>query len=103
MASYTAKYKDTSPWKTTTVSQGYLDFLNIRPIPADGDDYLYTIESQYTYRPDLLSYDLYRTPKLWWVFMQRNLDRIQDPIYDFIPGLQIYIPKGDELKKSLGL
>lgn len=103
MAVYTANYKDTSPWKLTPIAQNYLGFLEIRPIPADGDDFLYTLESQYTYRPDLLSYDLYRTPKLWWVFMQRNLDRIQDPIYDFVPGLQIYIPKGDQLIKSLGL
>jgi Base plate wedge protein 53 len=103
MSSYVAKYKDTSPWKTTPKVQNYLGFLDIRPIPADGDDFLYTVESQYTHRPDLLAYDLYKTPKLWWVFMQRNLDKIQDPIYDFIPGLQIYIPKGDQLVKTLGL
>lgn len=103
MASYTATYKDTSPWKDTPKVQNYLDFLKIRPIPADGDDYLYTIEPQYNHRPDLLAYDLYKTPKLWWVFMQRNLDRIQDPIYDFIPGLQIYIPKGESLTRALGM
>ena len=61
-------------------------------------DFLYAIESQYTYRPDLLAYDLYGTPQLWWVFVQRNLDVLQDPIFDFVPGKQIYIPKNSSLK-----
>ena len=98
-----ASYKDTSPWKDTPIVENYLSFLKIRTIPSDLDDFLYTIESQYAYRPDLLSYDLYKTPKLWWVFVQRNLDILQDPIYDFVPGTQIYIPKGDNLFKFLGL
>lgn len=98
-----ATYKDTSPWKDTSINEGYLDFLKIRTIPADMDDFLYTIESQYAHRPDLLAFDLYKTPKLWWVFAQRNLDVIQDPIYDFRPGTQIYIPKGNNLFKFLGL
>jgi hypothetical protein len=98
-----AVYKNTSPWMETTVNNGYLDFLKIRPIPAEPDDFLYTIEAQYSRRPDLLSFDLYKTSKLWWVFTQRNLNILQDPIYDFIPGVQIYIPKGTNLSKYLGL
>ena len=70
---------------------------------AEPDDYLYTIEPQYTHRPDLLAYDLYQDHKLWWVFIQRNLDVLQDPIFDFRAGTKIYIPKGDSLKKALGI
>ena len=77
--------------------------MSIRPVSADVDDFLYTIEPQYTYRPDLLAYDLYGEQNLWWVFMQRNLDVKQDPILDFVPGAQIYIPKGSSLKIVLGL
>jgi hypothetical protein len=51
----------------------------------------------------LLAYDLYGTPNLWWVFMQRNLDVIQDPILDFVPGTQIYLCKNNELTTALGL
>lgn len=98
-----AKYKNTSPWSTTPVVQNYLSILKIRPVSSESDDYLYTIEPQYTHRPDLLAFDLYGDSKLWWVFTQRNLDTIQDPIYDFVPGVQIYIPKSDSLKKVLGL
>jgi hypothetical protein len=98
-----AIYNNTSPWAETPVVENYLSFLTIRPVPAEPDDFLYTIESQYTHRPDLLAYDLYKTSKLWWVFTQRNLDVLQDPIYDFIPGVQIYIPKGISLTKLMGL
>jgi hypothetical protein len=95
-------YDKNSPWFRTEISRDYLDILSIRPVSAEVDDFLYTLESQYTYRPDLLSYDLYQTPKLWWVFMQRNLDVIQDPIFDFVPGIQIYLPKAASLEEVLG-
>jgi hypothetical protein len=98
-----ATYKNTSPWKDTLIKNNYLGILRIRTVPAESDDYLYTIEPQYNFRPDLLAYDLYKEPKLWWVFMQRNLDTLQDPIYDFVAGTKIYIPKGDSLNKLLGL
>lgn len=98
-----AVYTNTSPWFKTPTKQNYLDILVIRPVAAQVDDYLYTIESQYTFRPDLLAFDLYGQAALWWVFIQRNLDVLQDPIFDFVPGTQIYIPKGSGLNNILGL
>ncbi len=96
-------YKNTSPWYITPVKQNYLDILKIRAVSAETDDYLYTIETQYTHRPDLLAYDLYGDANLWWVFIQRNLNVLEDPIFDFVPGKKIYIPKGSKLKTALGL
>lgn len=98
-----AKYRNTSPWFKTTTTQNYLDLLVIRPVASYPSDYLYTIESQYRYRPDLLAFDLYNDAALWWVFVQRNLDVIQDPIFDFEPGTQIYIPQLSKLRSSLGI
>jgi hypothetical protein len=98
-----ARYTNSSPWYTTPINNRYLGVLTIRPVAAGADDFLYTIEPQYTYRPDLLAYDLYGEASLWWVFIQRNLDVLQDPILDFIPGTQIYIPKGSSLNTVLGL
>ena len=98
-----AKYSSTSPWYKTLITNNYLNLLTIRPVSAETDDYLYTIESQYAYRPDLLAFDLYGTSSLWWVFTQRNLNVIQDPILDFIPGKQIYICKKNSLFIALGL
>lgn len=98
----TATYGKHSPWANTTISNGYLGILKIRPVAAEIADYLYTIEPQYTNRPDLLAFDLYGDAALWWVFTQRNLNVIQDPIYDFVPGVQIYIPQYSKLRTSLG-
>ncbi len=97
-----AKYKTTSPYYRTKQNKLYLELLTIRPVPAETDDFLYTIENQYENRPDLLAYDLYGTPKLWWVFVQRNMDVIKDPIFDFVPGTKIYIPKKTNLERYLG-
>ena len=98
-----ATYSNTSPWFNTPLTKNYLDVLAIRPVSAEPDDFLYAIESQYTYRPDLLAYDLYGDAKLWWVFIQRNLDVLQDPILDFVPGRKIYVCKKSSLTTVLGL
>ena len=81
-------YGSSSPWFNTPDSQSgeYLDLMRIRTIPASPDDVLYEIEPQYNYRPDLLAYDMYGSPKLWWVFAQRNMDTTKDPIYDLKVG-----------------
>jgi hypothetical protein len=98
-----ATYCNASPWATTSQNSLYLNLLDIRPVPAENDDYRYVIENQYRHRPDLLAYDLYGEVKLWWVFMQRNMNVIKDPIYDFVPGTVIYLPKKSNLEKFLGV
>jgi hypothetical protein len=99
-----AKYSKSSPWaETTTIAGPYLDRLKIRSIPAEDDDFLYTVEPQYTYRPDLLAHDIYGSSKLWWVFAQRNMDIIKDPVFDMVPGTQIFLPKSSSLRQQLGI
>ena len=96
-------YKITSPWHDTAMANGYLGNFNIRPVSAEPDDIPYTIDPHYNYRPDLLSQDLYGTPKLWWVFAMRNPEVIKDPIYDLVAGIKIYIPQRSQLFKDLGV
>ena len=97
-------YANTSPYyKTQVVNGQYLDLLQIRPVPAEPDDVLYVIEVQYTHRPDLLAFDMYGDKNLWWVFSQRNIEKLKDPIYDFEAGTEIFVPKGPDLKRLLGL
>jgi hypothetical protein len=98
-----SNYTNTSPWYLTQTKQDYLDVLAIRPVSAEVDDFYYTIESQYAFRPDLLAFDLYGESNLWWVFIQRNLNVLQDPVFDFVPGKKIYIPKKSSLFNVLGL
>jgi hypothetical protein len=99
----TASYSTVSPWNKTPMTETYLDIWVPRAIPAEPDDYDYLIQPQYSYRPDLLAFDIYGNSKLWWVFMQRNVDIIYDPIYDFRAGVIIKLPKKSLLLRSLGI
>ena len=98
-----AIYSNTSPYSTTQELSDHLGILNPRTITAEQDNQSYTIERTYAYRPDLLAYDLYGSPRLWWVFVQRNPDQLEDPIYDFKPGVTIQLPKKETLLKDLGI
>ena len=89
--------KKTSRYKTTPKKDFYLDLWNYTPIPSTPDDTLYEIEPKYEKRPDLLAYELYGTPRLWWVFAIRNKNYLIDPIEDFKAGLVIYLPSKESL------
>ena len=69
-----ARYDASSHYQATRQNGFYLDLLTPRPVPSEKDDFVYTIESQYNHRPDLLAHDLYGDSKLWWVFVQRNME-----------------------------
>ena len=97
-----AKYSSTSPYFATPQNDINLEPLVRRNFAIEDDDQAYTIERTYAYRPDLLAYDLYGTPRFWWVFAQRNPDQIEDPIYDFRPGVTIQLPKPGNVKTDLG-
>jgi alpha-L-fucosidase len=98
-----AVYSNSSPYFSTPQNNISLDVFIPRTITAEQDDVLYTIDRIYAYRPDLLAYDLYGTPRLWWVFAQRNPDTIEDPVYNFAPGVTIQLPKMGNLRKDLGV
>lgn len=87
-----ANSKDTSQYALTPITDFYLDIWVPRNVPSSDFDNIYIIQPAYNQRPDLLSQQLYGTPRLWWVFAVRNPDLIIDPINDFISGLQIFIP-----------
>ena len=98
-----AKYSATSPYFLTPQIDVNLETFVPRTITSEADDQSYTIGRTYAYRPDLLSYDLYGTPRLWWVFAQRNPDQLEDPIYDFKPGVTIQLPKASNINTDLGI
>ena len=97
-------YPLTSPYNSTSIfNNKFLDVMVNRPIPMSPSDVYYTILPVYEYRPDMFAYDMYGDPRLWWVFAQRNPNRLKDPLFDFKAGLGIYVPKLDTLKQVLGL
>lgn len=97
-----SQYGATSPYFETGYSQFFLDTMVNRAIPKEDDDLQFTINLTYRYRPDLLAYDLYGTPSLWWVFYQRNPNTLQAPPLDFDVGVQLFLPKITTLKTVLG-
>lgn len=96
-----ASYASTSPYSRTPVYNGYLDIYQSILIPDHSEDVTYVIDKQYEYRPDLIAYDIYNTPNLWWVFAVRNPNTIKDPIYDFLAGATIKIPSKNYLQSLL--
>lgn len=93
--------KTTSPYVTTPIKDFYLDLWRKRNIPPQADDLLITLEAKYEGRPDLLSNDLYGTPRLWWVFAVRNMDELIDPVEDMKAGLQIFAPTKDRIAELI--
>ena len=77
--------------------------MTSRKVTAYADDVQFTINTVYQYRPDLLAHDLYGDSALWWVFAMRNPNVLKDPIFDFYPGVTIYIPKKTNLNNDLGV
>ena len=59
-------------------------------------------DSVYQYRPDMLANDLYGSSDLWWVFAERNPDVLKDPLFDFVAGVQIFLPLKTTLQQDLG-
>jgi hypothetical protein len=84
--------KPTSQYLLTPIRNWYLDLWIPRSIPKNDFDKIIVIPPAYDRRPDLLSQAEYSTPGLWWVFAMRNPDLMNDPIEDFVAGLEIYVP-----------
>lgn len=96
-------YSKTSPYYNTNIVNDYLDIIDFRDIPAERDDIQFEITKMYENRPDLLAYDIYKDSGLWWVFAVRNKSTIKDPVYDFVAGKKIFLPKLSTLKRELGI
>lgn len=88
--------------RTSINRNGYLDIMSPRPVPINREDILFEITSEYTYRPDLLAHITYGRKELWWVFAQRNMDILKDPVFDFVAGTKIYLPDPTALRNTLG-
>jgi hypothetical protein len=98
------QYPTSSPYYSTNiVNRTFLDFMVNRSVPPDPTDVYWQITPTYDLRPDLLAYDLYNDSKLWWVFAQRNPNKLKDPLFDFVQGIYIYVPKQNALSAALGI
>lgn len=96
-----ATYDKSSPYYNTPQTSTYLEYWNAPTILSSNLDGVVVITDRYKHRPDQLSYDLYGTPRLWWVFALVNPDKLQDPIYDMVPGIEIRFPDKNNLQGYL--
>ena len=96
-------YSSESPYANTGLHRLGLDVMKHRRIPRYPDDTLFEIDPRFHMRPDLLAYELYGSSKLWWVFAARNPSALKDPMYHFVTGNKIFLPKKQTLKTALGL
>ena len=94
-------YATSSPYGVTPQYSWRIGRYVHRRIGPDSTDKIQTITMTYQFRPDKLSFDLYRTPTYYWVFMVRNMDQIRDPIWDLVSGMTIMVPTLGRLQ-SLG-
>lgn len=94
-------YTKTSPYYSTNQTSYYLDLWVAPNLQPSATDAVLLVSNRYIHRPDLLSQDLYGTPRLWWVFSMLNPDQIKDPIYDLISGIEIKVPSKDSLQGFL--
>jgi len=68
-------------------------------IVLDSEQSQLIIDRKYHNRPDKLSYDLYQSAKYWWVFAVCNRDVLEDPVWDFVAGLQILVPSPQSVQR----
>jgi hypothetical protein len=91
-------YNKSSPYYNTNQNSYYLEFWNAPLIAGNANDQIFVVTDRYVNRPDLLSWDAYGTPKLWWVFAMANPNQIRDPIADLQSGMEIIIPNKNSLQ-----
>mgnify|MGYP000187358642 CR=1 FL=1 len=98
-----AAYSKTSPYYETQQFGSFLDVMYHRSLPKNVNDVSFTIDATYDLKPQLLAYDLYGDPALWWVFASRNPNVLKDPLFGFVAGTTIFIPTKETLVSTLGL
>lgn len=95
-------YPASSPYSITPQSSWHIGRYKHIPIRPAADDELFTITTEFEYRPDKLAKRLYGSDSYWWVFTSRNPGVVRDPIWDFRAGSSIMIPSADYLKRVTG-
>lgn len=87
-----------NPYVKTPVVGNYLDIMVGLNLESRLDDEEYEIPPEYNYRPDLLANELYGDPTLYFVFIKRNMDIMEDPVFDFTTGKIIKLPAIDAVR-----
>ena len=92
------KYKQTSNYSITPMNKKFLELYEpaLTEATLSEESRLMIIQPKYDRRPDLLAFDLYGNPRLWWIFVHYKRNTIKDPIRDFTSGKKIQVPTSAE-------
>lgn len=94
-------YGRNSVYANTPQNSSYLGYWNPPAIwPTSQDSYM-VLPQKYKHRPDLLSFDLYGTPSLWWIFAMLNPNILKDPVFDMQPGIELRVPSNTTVQGYL--
>ena len=96
-----ATYKPNSIYALTPMDSGKLGIWEVPEVIITGNETTTTISRHHRNRPDLLSNELYGSPRLWWVFTFFNRDILRDPVWDFKAGTSIKVPSQDNVSKYI--
>lgn len=75
--------------------RGYFEPITI---PFDDlTDYYFTVPDKYDQKPGNMAFDLYGTPRLYWIFAYFNQDLVEDPLFGVRAGMELRIPSKQRL------
>lgn len=86
-------------YKKTQVSNNVLQYANLPVLEPSADDEYWVIEPKYHQRPDKLAFEKYGSESLYYVFLLANIDLMEDPIFDFVEGLEIRVPNTTNVRR----
>lgn len=86
-------------YKNTPVEFSTKGLAKIPVIKPSLDDEEVEITNKYHHRPDIMAKDIYGSSKYWFVFLLRNMDIIEDPIFDHVMGKKIMVPHPNSVKR----
>jgi len=69
-----------------------LSIANMHTIEPSPDDEEYTVSTTYHQRPDKLANKIYGSPKYFFIFALRNMNIMEDPVFDLREGMKIMVP-----------
>lgn len=86
-------------YKKTQVVNNILQYADLPVLESSSDDEYWVIEPKYHQRPDKLAHEKYGTENLYYVFLLANMDKMEDPIFDFIEGMEIRVPSVNNVRR----
>lgn len=100
MAATGGIYDTKSFLKETNYKSFYLDTSALPKLVSSYGDYI-VVPSECEYRMDLFSYQQYGSSRYWWIIALANADLFKDPIWDFVSGVTVFVPRDSTLLEKL--